>query len=262
MSIVLNEYEYAENALAKRELGPRPVETLSRVAKYFYANGYAKPDIRNKLDLFLAQCDPNVSILSWSATLDKLTKTVDKYPLIRLQEVPISKGELKTIEGLRSSQAKRLAFTLLCIAKYRDLASQNNHHWVTTGDKDIMNMANINTSVKRQSGLYNQLFQEGLIKFSKKVDNLSVQVLFTDDTETEMSIHNFRNLGYQYMKYYGGDYYDCENCGLTVKTPVNKHAGRKRKYCPECAEALAIKGRVDSVMRYRERLTIAPTQSL
>lgn len=254
MSIVLNEYEYAENALATRELGPKPAETLSRVAKYFYANGYAKPDIRNKLDLFLTQCDPNASVLSWSATLDKLTKTADKYPLVRLKEVPVNSGELKTIEKLRGSQVRRLAFTLLCIAKYRDLVSRNNNHWVTTEDRDIMNMANINTSVKRQSALYNQLFQEGLIKFSKKVDNLSVQVLFTDDTEQEMSICNFRNLGYQYMKYYGGDYYECENCGLTVKTPAGRHAGRKRKYCPECAEALAIKGRVDSVMRYRERL--------
>lgn len=34
MSIVLNEYDWAEKMIANHDLGKKPIETLSRVSKY------------------------------------------------------------------------------------------------------------------------------------------------------------------------------------------------------------------------------------
>ena len=36
MELVLNEYEWAEKMIANNDLGKNPIETLSRVAKYYY----------------------------------------------------------------------------------------------------------------------------------------------------------------------------------------------------------------------------------
>lgn len=36
MSIVLNEYDWAEKMIANHDLGKKPIETLSRVSKYYY----------------------------------------------------------------------------------------------------------------------------------------------------------------------------------------------------------------------------------
>lgn len=55
MSIVLNEYEWAERMINNHDLGKRPVETLNRVAKYYLATGYSKREVRRMLDTFLIQ---------------------------------------------------------------------------------------------------------------------------------------------------------------------------------------------------------------
>lgn len=253
MSIVLNEYEWAEQMISNHELGNKPIETLNRVAKYYFENRYSKREIRKLLDTFLTQCDPSVSLVHWSDTLDKVAKNVSKFPLIRLDGVNITHKELERIEALGGKQVRRLAFTLLCVAKYWDAVSESNNHWVNSPDKEIMQMANINTSVKRQSMMFGELRDAGFIRFSKKIDNLNVQVLFMEDGETAIHIQDFRNIGYQYLKHYGEPYFDCVNCGITVK--IQEPAkGRRQKYCPSCAVELHTKQKVESVMRRRNAL--------
>jgi len=250
MSLVLNEYEWAEKMIANHSLGKRPIETLSRVAKYYYENRYTKKEIREMLDDFMLQCDPSVSLVHWSDTLDRVTKGVNKFPLIKIDGVDITEPELEKIEALDGKQIRRLAFTLLCVAKYWDAASESNNHWVNTADREIMQMANVNTSIKRQSLMFSDLRDAGLIRFSKKIDNLNVQVLFIQGGKTAIHIQDFRNLGYQYLKYYGGSYFECANCGLTVKAQ-NAAMGRPQKYCQGCAVEIKTKQTVDAVMRRR-----------
>lgn len=250
MVIVLNEYEWAEKMLNSHDLGKKPMETLARISKYYYANHYTKREIRKKLNAFLLQCDPNISLLQWSNVIDRVIKSVNKYPLIELDGVSITKDELEVIETLEGRQLKRLAFTLLCVAKYWDEVSPKNRHWVNTSDKDIIQMANINTSIKRQSMLFGQLHNAGLIQFSKKIDNLNVRVMFIKEGEPAMYIQDFRNLGYQYLKYYGEPYFECENCGIVTRIQ-DPAKGRKQKYCPSCALEVQTKQIVNATMKRR-----------
>ena len=124
---------------------------------------------------------------------------------------------------------------------------------MNTSDKEIMQMANINTSIKRQSLMFAELRDAGFIRFSKKIDNLNVQVQFIQAGETAIHIQDFRNLGYQYLKYYGGAYFECENCGLTVKAQ-SPAKGRPQKYCPSCAVEVKTRQTVNAVMRCRNAL--------
>ena len=251
MGIVLNEYEWAERMISNHDLGGKPTETLSRVAKYYLENKYSKREVRKMLDTFLVQCDPNASLVHWSDTLDRITKNASKFPLIRLDCVSITKDELARIEDLPGKQIRRLAFTLLCVSRYWDGVSESNNHWVNTSDKEVMHMANINTSIKRQSLMFSELKAAGMVRFSKKIDNINVQVVFGDaDGEVAMTIQDFRNIGYQYLKYYGEPYFECSNCGVVSKI-YNPSKGRKQKYCPNCAIELQTKQIVDSVMRQR-----------
>lgn len=253
MGIVLNEYEWAERAINNHQLGKKPIETLNRVSRYYLENQYSKKEIRKLLDAFMLQCDPQASLVHWSDTLDKVAKNSSKFPLIRLDGVDISQNELKRIEALDGKQIRRLAFTLLCVAKYWDAVSEHNDHWVNSPDKEIMQMANINTSIKRQSLMFSELREAGLIRFSKKIDNLNVQVTFIEPGETAIHIQDFRNLGYQYLKYYGGAYFECANCGLTVKIQ-SPAKGRRQKYCPTCAVEVKTRQNVNAVMRHRSAL--------
>jgi len=205
------------------------------------------------LDIFLTQCDPTVSLVHWSDTLDRVTKNAGKFPLIRLDGVDVSDKELQRIETLDGKQLRRLAFALLCVAKYWNSVSESNNNWVNSPDKEVMQMANINTSIKRQSMMFAELRSAGFIRFSKKIDNLNVQVLFIEGGETAIHIQDFRNLGYQYLKYYGAPYFECVHCGITTKIQ-NPAKGRKQKYCPSCAVELHTRQNVDSVMRHRNAI--------
>lgn len=251
MSIILNEYEWAEQMIDHHDLGKRPTDTLSRVAKYYFANQYSKREIRKMLDTFLIQCDPSASLSGWSDMLDKIVRNVDKYPIIKIDGVDVSTKEMESIEKLEGTQLRRLAFTLLCVAKYWYAVSEKNDCWVNTLDREIMQMANISTSIKRQSAMFAELKAVGMIRFSKKIDNLNVRVNFVEGEQTALHIQDFRNLGYQYLKYYGGAYFECENCGLIVKIQEPAR-GRRQKYCPSCAVEVGMRQRVNWVMRKRQ----------
>ena len=101
--------------------------------------------------------------------------------------------------------------------------------------------------------MFGELRESGFIRFSKKIDNLNVQVLFIEDGEPAVHIQDFRNIGYQYLKYCGEPYFDCVNCGLTVKIQ-EPSKGRKQKYCASCAVELHTRQKIESVMRRRNAM--------
>ena len=250
MGIVLNEHEYAEEAIEKKELGKKPSETLCRVARYIKDTNpqYTKNEIRKELDLFLLKCNPSASLPKWSKMLDFATKQAFKREAIQIDSLAITKPEMEKIDALDGRQTKRLAFTLLCLSKYWDEANPQNDHWVNNKDNEIMNFANINTSIRRQCSMYAELKENSLIQFSKKVDNTNIKVLFAENGETVLEIKDLRNIGYQYLKYHNEPYFECTNCGLTVKIN-NPGRGRKQKYCKDCAVEVKMKQNVNSIMR-------------
>lgn len=250
MSIVLREHEWAENMIRTKSLGKKPSETLNRVARYYIDKGYDKKSVRNFLDAFLIQCDPTSSLPKWSSALDYAMNRALKYKAVDIDSINITKPEMDKIDALEGRQVKRLAFTLLCLAKYWKTISPQSDYWVNNKDNEIMAMANVNTSIKRQGAMYWKLHESGMIQFSKKVDNTNVRVCFVEDGEIVMRVTDFRNLGYQYLKYHGEPYFECGNCGLTTK--INEpNKGRKQKYCRDCAVAINTQQRVNSVMRRR-----------
>lgn len=250
MNIILNENEWAEDMIANHDLGSKPMQTLRRVAAYYYENNYSKKEIRRMLESFIISCDPTISLVKWSDMLDRIMRGVGKRKSINIDGVNITAPEMKKIDSLKSTQVRRLAFTVLCISKYWDAVSRDNNHWLNTPDNEVMAMANINTSIKRQSQLFRVLMDEGLVRQSKRVDNLNVQVLFMRPGDVVMRVTDFRNLGYQYLKFKGEPYFECQNCGLVIKEKTDGR-GPKPKYCPDCAVKVQAQQKVNYVMRQK-----------
>ena len=183
--------------------------------------------------------------------LDFATDWAFKHEAIQIDSIIITKPEMDKIDSLDGKQIRRLAFVLLCLSKYWNIVNSQNDNWVNSKDNEIMAFANINTSIRRQCAMYATLRDTGLIQFSKKVDNTNVRVCFAEDGDVAMTITDLRNLGYQYLKYHGEPYFECTNCGITVK--IDEPArGRKQKYCKECAVEIKTKQNVNAVMRHRK----------
>lgn len=248
MAIILNEREYAENIINNKDLGKHPVDSLARAARYWtQCCGYKKKEVRRKVEELLIASDPQAILVKWAATIDKIVKQSDKYKIIELDGVPITKSEIDSISKLARVQDRRLAFSLLCVAKYWDMVSDKNDHWVNTNDGEIMKMANVSTTAARQNQMVHRLVESGLIQLSKKVDNLNMQVMYIDnDSPVVLTVYDYRNLGNQYQMYRKERYMLCENCGLCIKRNSNS-----QKYCKQCAAELYIRSSVESVMRKR-----------
>lgn len=251
MTIVLNEHDWAEDMILNHTLGKKPFETMCRVARYYIDNGMSKRDVRMALESFLLQSDPTVSIPKWADLINSAINFAAKHPAINVEAITISKDEMARIDSLNGKQVRRLAFTLLCLSKYWNCVLGRNDGWINNKDSDIMRMANINTSIKRQSLMFYNLREAGLIEFSRKVDNTNVRVTLNETGEAAMHVTDFRNLGYQYKMYHGGQYFVCANCGITEKYE-NPNRGRKQKYCKSCAAKVMVRNRVNYSMRRAE----------
>lgn len=229
---MLNEREYVEGILDGCVLGPKPTETLSRIARYYFSVGnFKKSEVHTELENFMLRCDPAINLVKWQDTIDRIVKSATKFPLIHIESVPITEKEMDICDSLDGVQNRRLMFTLICLAKYSDLVNEKNDGWVNRPDKEIFKLANVVTSIKRQSLMLNDFRSAGLIRFSKKVDNVNINVQCIDnDGSPVLEINDFRNLGYQYMRFHGGAYIECEECGLVIKKRSNAH-----KYCHDCA---------------------------
>lgn len=243
--IILRENEWAEEQIRTSDLGTRPSVTLKRVARYYLDQGLSRNKIKKLLTDFLIKCDPHASLVSWGDTIDYAIKRAIKHPAIDIASIPITDEELAVVGSLKGRQVKRLAFTLLCLAKYTNIINPNADGWINIEDGDIMRMANIKTSLKRQALLYRELCEQGLIQTSKKVDSISMKILFIKEGSVVLDIADYRNLGNQYLMYCGEPYFTCERCGLTIKDNTSPKGGRKRKYCPKCASEMAIQRKVN-----------------
>lgn len=255
MSIELKENEWAEQMLRSHSLGKKPAETLRRISRYYIDKGYTVKNVRSYLEKFLLQCDPNVSLLTWSNTIDKAISIALKRPAIDIDYIEITDKEMQRIDSLKGKQIKRLAFTLLCLAKYWRLVIPDSDYWVNNKDSEIMAMANINTSIKRQGQMYWTLYEEEMVGFSKRIDNTHVRVCFVEDGIPILKISDFRNLGFQYLMYHGEPFFRCCNCGLVTKfhDPKNR---RRQKYCSNCAIKIQTRQHVEAVSRYNQKQNI------
>ena len=259
MSIVLNENEWAKEMIDTRQLGKKPFETLRRAARYYLDLGYSTKETRRCLDRFVFQCGESSTAKRWIDRIEGAISSAQKYKAICIDRIVISESEMTVIRSMESVQVQKLAFTLLCLAKYRNEAFPFCDSWVSCRDNEVMQMANIHASVRRQSEYFHTLMEHGIIRPSKKIDNTSIRVLFIEDGEPVMEISDFRNLGYQYLMYCGDTrYFVCQNCGIVTKKNKNAQAeeaqvrGRKQKYCAECAVKVNIQKTMVRVMRNRD----------
>lgn len=185
-----------------------------------------------ELHTFMESHYPRYHSADWVSSIEKYANTASKYPLCKCNGIWITKQELYNIEEIQNKVLERLAFTLLCLAKFQNFRNEKNHNWVSNSDSEIYKLASITTSAFDKEIRFNQLREMRLIDFARKINNLNIQVLYVDeDSEKKLFIRDFRKLGYEWRLYKGEDYVRCADCGILVrKTSIN------RKYCKDCAK--------------------------
>lgn len=233
--IILDEKRYAEERLEQKNIGENPYFTLNILSRYYYqCLGYRRKKIHDLLLEFLRATYPKyiTNSMGWEVTIDKLASKASKKPLYIISGISITQAELDTIAGINNKVLERLAFTMLCLAKYHNARNPENNSWVNTDSKDIFKLARIScTSIEREEKI-GALHRMGLLQFSQRIDNTNCQVTFVNDNSEEiLFIQDYRELGYEYLKYKGGNFIRCAECGILTRG--NKYGNKK--YCKNCA---------------------------
>jgi hypothetical protein len=233
--IILNEKEYAKDCLRRKEIDQnKPYKTLFILAKYYYHEcGYRKRKIEKLLMEFVQETYPSYeySKAIWEENIEKIAKKAGKHKLHEIDGVGITKNELETIKRINNAVLERLAFTMLCLAKLGNLRNPKNNNWVNNDAKEVFALARISCNVSERYMNLGILGQLSLLEFPKKIDNLSCRVTFIDpDGSNELFISDFRELGYEYLNYLGGNFSRCAECGKLFRNNKRKD----KKYCSNC----------------------------
>ncbi len=179
----------------------------------------------------MVKSNPEIIIVKWQKTIERIVSSVDKYPLINISGINITKSEIALVKKIDGVTKQRLMFTMICLAKYGNALNPNNNNWINIKDRDIFSLANITLTIKRQSLLINDLWRMKYIGYGNAIYNTNMFVRIVDNiSPTELVITDFRNLGNQYRRYCGEKYFNCERCKLTIR-----RASNAQRYCKSCA---------------------------
>lgn len=223
---------------------------LSMYARYLYhEKGLRKAGILKELNNFMLENYPRYNPVDWIESLEKYANKAGKYPLCECKGVWITENEIKTINEINDKVLERLAFTLLCLAKFRNFRNLNNNNWVNYSNGEIYSMACINTTAFEKDIKYNKLKELGLIEYAKKINNLNIQVLYIDnDSKNKLFVSDFRKLGYEWRLYKGENYIRCADCNI-----LTKRKNGTTKYCTNCRKISDIEKTRLRVAKHRDK---------
>jgi DNA-directed RNA polymerase subunit RPC12/RpoP len=203
--------------------------------------------------------------VKWDLVLEKISKQSGKYPLVQVNFVCITKHELEIIQELKGKPTQRVAFTLLCLAKFYNGINSQNNNWVNSKINDIFNMAHVQISKNKKPLILNDLWNLGLIKYSIKVDNINTNVQFVDnESEVVLQIYDFRDLGYEYALYCGERFIRCKECNRLVRQNENntivyckEHRGYQKIEskiitCIDCGKEVEVDAKANNRIRCNE----------
>ena len=226
--IVLDERTWAQDIIRTQDLGDTPMRALACVARHYLEQGLDTDAVRERVNA-LYNKDTQCGFVDIAG---RVLGEAGKRGLLYITSIPVTQRELQTIRGIDGIRRQRVAFALLALAKYENLAHEENHDCVSFRHKDVFSMANVKVSVTEQYLLLNDLKAMGLLKYNKRVDNLNVRVLYAEpDGEPVLEIHDMRNLGFQYMRYLGGGFIECKACGA-----VTPRKSPRQLFCAECSK--------------------------
>ncbi len=232
MELIMNERIAAEKIIDTGKIEGKPGKTLSLLARYYcHIEGKKPAEIKKMLNKFMSLNYKNYYPDDWETLIKKCCAGSKKYPIVEIDEVPVTKNELTAIKQIGNKKAEKLAFVLLVVAKFCNMRNEKNNGWVMVDKYNVLPRARITGTVLARYSCFHALAERGLITYSKKVDSVNVRVEFIDnDSEIELLVTDFREFGYQYLMYRGENFIKCAECGVVTRATIHN-----KKYCKDCA---------------------------
>ena len=227
----MNERQEAENIISNSNINTNTASKLFLLAKYYRSLGESTQQIRDNLSCIMADKYNNYNPDDWDEIIQRYSDKSANYNLVEINEIPITKNELKTISQINNKKLEKVAFTILVLAKFCNMKNPNNNNWVLVDEYSVFKRARVTGTIQAQFSCFYELSKMDLITYSRKVDNINVRVGFIDNaSDVVLKITDLRELGYQYLMYRGEKFIKCAECGI-----VTRATAHNKRYCKNCA---------------------------
>lgn len=231
MNLVMDETEYAINAIQTHFLDKEKYNTINRVARYYRSQSKNNAEAIRKTEEYILRCDSYADLTALRPMVEVSVKQFKKRPLIKIDSIKITQAEMDKIAEVQFVQVRMVLFTMLCLAKYWNAVNELNNSWVNRTYREIFSLANIYGNEQRRVQIMQDIYGGGFCQYSQRMDSENSRVDFIDeDSPVVYEVHDMRNLGYQYRKAIGEPYIECAACGIVVR-----QTGHNQKYCCNCA---------------------------
>lgn len=183
--------------------------------------------------------------LELSEFIKSTIRSAKKYNLKSVDHIYITKSELEFIQGLDDIKLEKIAFVILCLAKYHNAVSDEVDDCIYFKLSDIKKMARINMNRVDFEYFYNNLYDKGAL-VENNIATSTIQILKfvchddNDEIIFELSEVDYLELAYLYLYIKNGQkgFVRCQQCNRLIKERrqnLDCKAKNTKKYCEECA---------------------------
>ena len=252
MKLILNESELIKKIIEENYIDIQtPIKTLNILSKYYFRNNMKKEQVRLAIEDYASKHIKGYNVVSWENRIKKIVSygNRNKDKINDISQINITGKEIEIIKSIEDKNLQMFAFGLLVYAKIYNILNKNDVYWVNAADKEIFKDCNLKVTIKQQLSMFYELVQLNLIEVSKKVNCTNVKVLYAcEDDDIVITVKDFNNIGYEYLRYIGDKIKNCEVCGCLIKITSNCI-----KYCKPCFRLVENK-RLLNIMKKKKSL--------
>lgn len=234
---------------------------LTKLYKYEKEKNDKKIEIDNVVFYIIDFLKENDIEFNIDRDFEKIKNKVKQYlktynPIINVDGVKITKGELEKISEIKNEHLEVLAFVILVLTKVYNIKHDRESSMFKLDNRYYYNKYTKSSRNNfKQNKAIGKLVGKGYLKMpsiEKWGETQEVELTYIDFNENdyEILIDDFREIDLIYLKWKGENIIQCTKCSRLVKV---KEKGRKPKYCKLCQEKLQKEHQKESMKRLRKQ---------
>ena len=221
MSIIFDEYAFAEHLLETGFTKCMSMSDLTILAKYYKYHGENR--IYVKLVEFCNKFNPDFNEVIFGKRLEIAVRNANKYAMKLPFNIKITEEEINKIRSIDNYRYEKILFTMLVIARYNKKNSRDYY----TNEKmaTILKLARVYATKAEKAKLKNDLYKLGMIEavLGRNVSKESYRLLYAqEDSPTAIEVVDLSNPTQYYKPL-------CEIC----KKEIVKR-GQNHRMCGSC----------------------------
>ena len=245
---------YVESEILEEEHIGRTIYKRAKY-NYFIKNLTDKKNYNDIIKFITEHSEVGLTDLELYELVQQIIKSVKKSSLKLVEHVYITQSELDFISRLNDIKLEKIAFVILCLAKYHNEVSEEPDNCIYFKINEIKNMARINMNKVDFEYFYGNLYDVGALQENNSPTSIISIVNFVstdanDSIVLELSEVDYLELAYVYLswKNNGDGYARCQKCNRLMR----KGKTKPRKYCEECAKTAVKESWREASQKYRD----------